>query len=412
MSSNLLELINENITGDVVSRLAQFLGESSNNTSSALSNAIPSLLAGLVNKGTDTQGASTILSLLSQGSHDGGILNNLVDAFSGGEGTNKLLATGATLLTSIFGHKTDSVANLIANASGISKTSSNSLLGLLMPVIFGVLGKTVKTEGITSAAGLVSFLGKQSGYLKNLLPAGLGSILGIANLNDLGNIASKTATYVNEERPAGLLRFLPWLLLPLLFVLGWWFLKNLEQPTAPVPEVSVPAVSAPDVSTPTTTPTVVEKVSDFFETNLPSGYVIKGAKDGIENKLIEFIQDTGKAVDETLWFTMDAITFDTDKATIKSESNAQLTNIAEIMKAFPAVKIKIGGYTDNTGDAAANQALSADRATAVKNALIGMGIDAGRIEAEGYGSAYPVASNDTAEGRQKNRRIDVRVLAK
>ena len=248
--------------------------------------------------------------------------------------------------------------------------------------------------------------------MKNLLPAGLGSILGIANLNDLGKKASKTAAYVAEERSGGLLRFLPWLLLPLLFVLGWWFLKNLEQPTAPVPEVSVPKVSAPDVSMPPIIPPVVEKVSDFFETTLSSGYAIKGAKEGIENKLIGFIQDTGKAVDETLWFTMDGITFDTDKATIKAESNVQLTNIAEIMKAFPAVKIKIGGYTDNTGDAAANQVLSADRATAVKNALIGMGIDAGRIEAEGYGSAHPVASNDTAEGRQQNRRIDVRVLAK
>jgi len=412
MSNNLLDLINENITGDVVSKLAEFLEESPNNTSSALSSAIPSILAGLVNKSADMQGASTILSLLNQKSDVSGILNNLVTAFSGGEGTNQLLAVGAKLLNSIFGYKTDDVANLIANSSGISKTSSNSLLGLLMPLIFGVLGKTVKAEGITSPAGLVSFLSKQSGFLKNLLPAGLGSILGIANINDLGKKASKTAAYVAEERSGGLLRFLPWLLLPLLFVLGWWFLNNLEQPTAPVPEVSVPKVSAPDVSMPQIIPPVVEKVSDFFETTLPSGYAIKGAKEGIEYKLIGFIQDTGKAVDETTWFTMDGITFDTDKAAIKPESNVQLANIAEILRAFPAVKIKIGGYTDNTGDAAANQVLSADRATAVKKALIGMGIDAGRIEAEGYGSAYPVASNDTPEGRQQNRRIDIRVIAK
>jgi len=392
--------------------LAEFLGESSKSTSSALGSAIPSILAGLVNKGTDMQGASTILSLLNQGSEVSGIINNLVTAFSGGEGTNKLLAVGAKLLNSIFGYKTDDVANLIANASSISKTSSNSLLGLLTPLIFGVLGKAVKSEGITSPAGLVSFLGKQSGFLKNLLPAGLGSILGLANINDLGKKASKTAAYVAEERSGGIGKFLPWLLLPLLFVLGWWFLKNLEQPTAPVPEVSVPTVSAPELSMPPIIPPVVEKVSDFFEITLPSGYAIKGAKEGIENKLIGFIQDTGKAVDETLWFTMDGITFDTDKATIKAESTVQLNNIAEIMKAFPAVKIKIGGYTDNTGDAAANQVLSADRATAVKNALIGMGIDAGRVEAEGYGSAHPVASNDTPEGRQQNLRIDVRVLAK
>jgi len=407
MSSNLLELINENITGDVVSKVADFLGESPKSTSSALSSAIPSILAGLVNKSTDTQGASTILSLLNQGSHDGGILNNLVSAFSGGEGTNKLLATGATLLNSIFGHKADGVANLISNASGISKTSSNSLLGLLMPIIFGVLGKTVKSEGITSAAGLASFLGSQSSFLKNLLPAGLSSILGIANLNDLGKKASTTAAHVVEESSGGIGKFLPWLLLPLLFALGWFLLKNIEEP-AP----TVPGVSAPDVSMPKIVAPVVEKVSDFFETTLSSGYAIKGAKDGIENKLIVFIQDTGKAVDETIWFSMDGITFDTDKATLTPESTVQVTNIAEILKAFPNVKIKIGGYTDNTGDENHNLTLSGERANTVKNALAAMGIDASRLDAKGYGSEHPVAINETEEGRQQNRRIDISVTAK
>jgi len=407
MSNNLLELINENITGDVVSKLANFLGESPNNTSSALSSAIPSILAGLVNKGTDTQGASTILSLLSQGSHDGGILNNLLTAFSGGEGTNKLLTTGATLLNSIFGHKTDGLANLIANASGISKTSSNSLLGLLMPIIFGVLGKTVKSEGISSAAGLASFLGRQSGFLKNLLPAGLSSILGIANLNDLGKKASATAVHVVEERSGGIGKFLPWLLLPLLFALGWYLLKNIEKPATTAPDVSVPDVSMPKIVAP-----VVEKVGDFFETTLSSGFAIKGAKDGIENKLIAFLGDTGKTVNETIWFSMDGITFDTDKATLTPESSVQVTNIVEILKAFPSVKIKIGGYTDNTGDENHNLTLSGERANTVKNALVAMGIDASRLEAKGYGSEHPVATNETEEGRQQNRRIDVQVTAK
>ena len=398
MSNNLLELINENFTGDVVSKLADFLGESRKSTSLALDNAIPTILAGLVNKGTELPGASTILSQLSQGSHDGGILNNLVNAFSGGAGTSKLLATGAKLLNSVFEHKTDGVAKLIANASGISKTSSNSLLRLLMPVIFGVLGKTVKAEGITSPAGLVSLLGKQRGFLKNRLPAGLGSVLRLDN--------------IDEKRSGGFLRFLPWLLLPLLLALGWWYLKNLEQPTAPVPEVSVPKVSAPEVSKPPIIPPAVEKVSDFFETTLSSGYAIKGPKEGIESKLIAFIQDTGKAVDETLWFSMDGTTFDTDRATLTEKSAIQVRNIAEILKAFPKVKIKIGGYSDNTGDEKANLALSADRANTIKKTLTAMGIDASRMDAKGYGAEHPVTTNETEAGHQQNRRIDIQVTAK
>jgi len=157
---------------------------------------------------------------------------------------------------------------------------------------------------------------------------------------------------------------------------------------------------------------VVEKVGDFFETTLSSGFAIKGAKDGIENKLIAFIQDTGKAVDDTTWFSMDRITFDTDKATLTPESTVQVTNIAEILKAFPNVKIKIGGYTDNTGDANHNLTLSGGRANTVKNALVAAGIDVSRLEAKGYGSEHPVATNETEEGRQQNRRIDVNVTAK
>jgi outer membrane protein OmpA-like peptidoglycan-associated protein len=402
MSNNLLELINETITGDVVSKLADFLGEPPKNTSSALGGAIPSILAGLVNKSTDTQGASSILSLLNQGSHDGGILNNLAAAFSGGEGTNKLLATGATLLNSVFGYKTDDVANLVANTGGISKTSANSLLGLLMPIIFGIIGKKVKAEGITSAAGLASLLASQSGFLKNLLPAELASILGLANLNDLGKKASATPAYVAKKSSGGLARFLPWLLLPLLLLLGWGLFKNLNLPTSSVPEVSTPKTVAP----------VVEKVSDFFQTTLSSGYAIKGAKNGIEDKLIIFILDSGKPVDGALWFSMDGITFDTDKATLTQESSVQVRNIAEILKAFPKIKIKIGGYTDNTGDANANLTLSTNRANTVKNSLVVMGIDASRVDAKGYGSEHPVATNETPEGRQQNRRIDVNVTAK
>ena len=278
-----------------------------------------------------------------------------------------------------------------------------------MPMIFGVLGKTVKAEGITSAAGLSGYLGSQAGFLKNHLPAGLSSILGIANLNDLGKKVSATAVYGAKEKSGGLGKFLPWLLLLLLLALGWGFFKNLMLPRAPAPEVSVPK---PDVSRPQIVAPVVEKGGDLFETTLPSGFTIKGAKNGIENKLIAFLEDTGRAVDDTTWFTMDGITFDTGKATLKPESNVQLINIAEILKAYPNVKIKIGGYTDNTGDAKANLTLSAERAKAVKNALAAMGIDPSVLDAEGYGSEHPVASNETEEGRQQNRRIDVRVTAK
>jgi K(+)-stimulated pyrophosphate-energized sodium pump len=95
-----------------------------------------------------------------------------------------------------------------------------------------------------------------------------------------------------------------------------------------------------------------------------------------------------------------------------SSSQEQLKNIAEILKAYPNVNVKLGGYTDNTGNAASNQKLSEDRATSVREELVNLGIDKDRLEAEGYGQEHPVASNDTEEGRAQNRRISIRVTKK
>ncbi len=89
-----------------------------------------------------------------------------------------------------------------------------------------------------------------------------------------------------------------------------------------------------------------------------------------------------------------------------------MKNIAEILKAFPTVNIKVGGYTDNEGNDAVNLKLSSDRAAAVKASLVTLGTDAKRLESEGYGELHPVASNDTEEGRSQNRRIAVSVRKK
>jgi K(+)-stimulated pyrophosphate-energized sodium pump len=72
----------------------------------------------------------------------------------------------------------------------------------------------------------------------------------------------------------------------------------------------------------------------------------------------------------------------------------------------------LGGYTDNTGDAAANLHLSDQRAKNVMAELVKLGVDPSRLEAQGYGDEHPVADNNTEEGRQLNRRISLRVTAK
>jgi len=149
-----------------------------------------------------------------------------------------------------------------------------------------------------------------------------------------------------------------------------------------------------------------------IDTKLSTGFELAGVKaDGVESKIIEFIK-SDKAVSKDLWFSFDRLLFENGKATLIPSSQEQLKNVAEIMKAFPNVEIKLGGYTDNVGKPESNLKLSSDRANAVMEELIKLGVASNRIKAEGYGEQYPVASNDTDAGKQQNRRIDIRVTKK
>ena len=102
------------------------------------------------------------------------------------------------------------------------------------------------------------------------------------------------------------------------------------------------------------------------------------------------------------------IHFDFDRADIKPESKPQLDEIARLMKTDPALKLRITGHTDNRGAADYNRQLSERRAQAIVTALVrDYGIAADRLSAAGMGADAPVASNDSEEGRAKNRRVEL-----
>ena len=101
------------------------------------------------------------------------------------------------------------------------------------------------------------------------------------------------------------------------------------------------------------------------------------------------------------------ILFDTNSDVIKPHSTPTLEEITDMLKEHADLKLVIEGHTDNVGDAAANQALSEKRAAAVKSYLVGKGVDASRLESKGLGATKPKVSNDTPEGRQTNRRVEL-----
>lgn len=101
------------------------------------------------------------------------------------------------------------------------------------------------------------------------------------------------------------------------------------------------------------------------------------------------------------------VLFDSGNATLKPGARRAVDNLAQFMNRYPEREIAIEGFTDSVGAEEANRKLSESRAAAVKKALVGRGIEPSRIDARGYGPAFPVASNETPAGRQLNRRVEI-----
>ena len=101
------------------------------------------------------------------------------------------------------------------------------------------------------------------------------------------------------------------------------------------------------------------------------------------------------------------INFDTGKFDIKPESQPIIDQIAQLMKDNPELKLSIEGHTDNVGTPQNNKVLSENRAKAVMNAVVNLGIDSSRLTAVGWGQERPIADNRTEDGRAKNRRVEI-----
>lgn len=111
--------------------------------------------------------------------------------------------------------------------------------------------------------------------------------------------------------------------------------------------------------------------------------------------------------DRGMVLTLGDVLFDLNRADLKPAGEQTISRLADFMSEYEERRVRVEGYTDSTGAASYNQGLSERRAEAVRNALTDMGISRSRIETRGYGEEYPVASNDSAAGRQQNRRVEI-----
>jgi outer membrane protein OmpA-like peptidoglycan-associated protein len=104
---------------------------------------------------------------------------------------------------------------------------------------------------------------------------------------------------------------------------------------------------------------------------------------------------------------MSGVLFATGQSDLRPAAREKLAKISGILLAHPDLRLSVEGYTDSTGSSAFNQTLSEQRAAGARDYLVSQGVAADSIVSSGYGSAKPVASNDTASGRQSNRRVEL-----
>ncbi|MCC6286406.1 MAG: DUF937 domain-containing protein [Chitinophagaceae bacterium] len=416
MAFNFISAVNNLFGSELLNKAASAFGENETAIQKAISGAVPSVLTGLLTRADSADGLQSILNV-AKNAGSSGILGNLTGLL-GSEGSS---FSGLTsMVRNLFGDKLAGIANVISGFSGVKESSASSLLNMVAPAALGVLGKHA-TDSNMSTSGLASFLSSQKDSILSAIPSGL-NIAGALGLGSLSGIGSKLSSFfsgaetqvshaaaheVKEARKPNWL--IPAILAVAAFALLLYIFKGCGGGHDAVVEPKHDSTEVKQEEIKPAPP--VESGRESLKVKLPDGTEIDAYKGGIEDMLVAYL-NSNDAISKEKWFDFDDLNFETGSATITQSSMKQVQNIAAILKAFSKVKIKIGGYTDNTGDSVANVKLSQSRADAVFAKLKELGSEKQLDGAEGYGPTHFVAPNDTEENKKKNRRISVNVRAK
>jgi OmpA-OmpF porin, OOP family len=405
MSASILDTLRTLVTPSMVSQLSGLYGVPPQSIEKGLGAAIPAVLAPLATRADDRDFMTRIFALAKEPANDPSLLDSPERLLERARATTKSSGIIGQFQTLLFGNGLSGLTDGIARYAGLKGATASSLMSLAAPFVLSCLNRFIRDDNL-DATGLAHRLSSEKLAIANALPAGLSQLL-----PDVSAVADVRAPKAYDRReveetvraavpPPPQRSSMAWLipaLLALLAIVGLYAMLRRDR-VQETTQASLPGPAAVGTSGYVTRP-------------LPGGTDLRVPSTGTEARLLNFIESASPATPET-WFEFDRVNFETDSARIRADSQEQLRNTAAILNAYPQVHVKIGGYTDNSGDPAANRRLSEERATAVMNALKDNGITPDRLEAEGYGDQHPIADNSTPEGRARNRRVAIRVTAR
>jgi outer membrane protein OmpA-like peptidoglycan-associated protein len=416
MSSTLIDSVRSVFTEPVLSKFSLLLGEPIGNIQKAVHGAIPMILTDIVHK-SYYQESTVRMGELSRQAAASDFFGSIHELSTGSGGLvpgSLLLNKGTDFAKALLSTRTDLVISEISRYAGINIPSASFITGIVSFASLDAIGRHMAGSN-TDAARLAPWLKTQADSTVRDIPAGLQV------KQALGINQYPWEKPVRRSRNTVLYTIVALLILGIIIFTFYRYRQHADTAALPVTTDTVaattPSAATPSPATsaaPATTGT--DTVASFrIRVSLPNGKVLTAYKGGTEDRLVNFLNDPNARLDKDNgnWFDFTRIGFASNSSALLLESAAQLKNIVAILGAFPKAKIKIGSYSDNTGDSVNNVRLSQQRADNILSKLKGLGAKHAQLAgAKGYGSNYPVGDNGTATGRMMNRRMSIDVKAK
>jgi outer membrane protein OmpA-like peptidoglycan-associated protein len=372
--------------------LARLLGDTPEATGRAMAAAVPALVGAMANRATHG-GMDEVMALAGPLLADGDLLDRFAGGLADSGVRGELVEGGHALAEGLLGPGASTLAATLARLTGTRAHTVAEVVKLAGPVGLGVVARQL--DGVVTADRLEALLEAERPNLLASLPPQLGSVVAASAAEPVPLHGTAVEGAAGAAQSAG--RWLPWLAAAVVAIVVVASFRNFESggPAAPSPAA--------------TTPIITEGPVKLSEVRLPDGSVLMLPQGSAAFELARVLAERPQG--SPGGFRLGNLGWDPAKGAMDSAGEEAVRAVASVLKAWPAVKVRVEAHGDGTGDPAASQAETAARAKAVADLLVADGVAPQNVAAAGLGGAQPIATVDTDEGRAQNRRTLIIITA-